>query len=139
MNVTPDGAFAYVTNSASNTVWVINTATNTVVATVGVGAFPRRVTLTPDGAFAYVANEGPDTVSVIDTATNSVVATVPVGGNPFGVATTRRRLVVTNTNDSGPGSLRQVILDARDNVPSVITFDPLVFPATIFVNRSCQL
>ncbi len=35
--ITPDGAFAYVTNGASNTVSVIATASNTVVATVGVG------------------------------------------------------------------------------------------------------
>ena len=113
---------------------VIDTASNTVVATGGCRDRPQRIAgITPNGAFAYVTNEISNNVSVIDTASNTVAATVPVGGNPFGVATTRRRLVVTNTNDSGPGSLRQVILDARDNVPSVITFDPLVFPATIFV------
>ena len=35
--VTPDGAFVYVTNTGSDTVSVIATATNTVVATVQVG------------------------------------------------------------------------------------------------------
>src|SRR5262249_42188023 len=80
--------FAYVTNSGSGTVSVIDTATNTVVATVGVGGDPRGVAITPDGTHAYVTNIRSNTVSVIDTATNTVVATVPVGLSPFGVAIT---------------------------------------------------
>src|SRR5262249_49797404 len=78
---------AYVTNGADNTVSVLDTTTNTVVATVPVGTFPIAVAITPDGTHAYVANfDG--TVSVIDTTTNTVVATVPVGTFPEGVAIT---------------------------------------------------
>ena len=44
------------TNSANNTVSVIDRATNTVVATVPVGITPQGIAVTPDGAFAYVAN-----------------------------------------------------------------------------------
>ncbi len=50
------GPFAYVTNFYSNTVLVIDTATNTVVATVAVGISLVGVAITPDGAFAYVTN-----------------------------------------------------------------------------------
>lgn len=47
--------FAYVTNQASeDKVWVIDTATNTVVDTVTVADIPARVAISPDGAFAYV-------------------------------------------------------------------------------------
>ena len=35
--ITPDGAFAYVANNGNHTVSVIETASNTVVATVPVG------------------------------------------------------------------------------------------------------
>ena len=79
--------FAYVTNDAANTVSVIDTATNTVVAaTLPVGIAPNGVAVTPDGKHAYVTNAiwPPTTVSVIDTATNTVVATVPVGTFPDG-------------------------------------------------------
>jgi hypothetical protein len=39
------------------------------------------------------------------------------------------QLVVTTLADSGPGSLRQAILDANaDGLATTITFDPLVFP-----------
>jgi len=79
--VNPAGAFAYVTNSGieGNTVSVIDTATNAVVATVLVGRFPFGVAVNPAGTFAYMAARGLaiGIVSVIDTATNPVVATVP--------------------------------------------------------------
>ena len=75
----PDGAFAYVTNNVEiGTVSVIETASNTVVATVPVGGAPRGVAVTPDGAFVYVANSDSGTVAVIETASNTVVAVFPV-------------------------------------------------------------
>jgi YVTN family beta-propeller protein len=78
--VTPDGNHVYVTNAASDTVSVIDTATKKVVATVPVGENPFSVAVTSDGKHAYVTN-----VSVIDTASNTVAVTVPVGSHPVGV------------------------------------------------------
>jgi len=57
--ITPDGAYAYVTTYANpGTVSVIATATNTVVATVTVGAYPSSVAITPQLAhprsFAWI-------------------------------------------------------------------------------------
>ena len=72
--------------SDSNTVSVIDTATNNVTATVTVGSSPIGVAVTPDGTKVYVTNYDSNTVSVIDTATNNVTATVPVGTSPRGVA-----------------------------------------------------
>ncbi len=77
--------FAYVTNIFANTVSVIDTASNTVVATVAaLGNGPLAVAITPDGTRAYVTG-GP--VSVIDTASNTVVATAG-DPNAYGVAIT---------------------------------------------------
>jgi YVTN family beta-propeller protein len=75
----PDGTRAYVTNGNDNTVSVIDTASNTVVATVAVGACSRGVAITPNGTRAYVTNLCSDSVSVIDTSSNTVVATVVLG------------------------------------------------------------
>ena len=74
--------FAYITNTGSNSVSVIDTATNTVVATVAVGFAPLGVAVNPAGTRVYVANNGSNNVSVIDTATNTVAATVAVGFSP---------------------------------------------------------
>src|SRR5207247_1265364 len=79
---------AYITNLNDNTVSVIDTASNTVTATVAVGASPTGVAVAPDGARVYVANEVDGTVSVIDTGRNAVTATVTVGVGPVGVAVT---------------------------------------------------
>jgi YVTN family beta-propeller protein len=81
--------FAYISNFGGSTVSVIDIATNTVVATVPVGAAPAGVAVNPAGAFVYVANQNSNNVSVIDTGTNTVVATVPVGAAPTGVAVNR--------------------------------------------------
>jgi YVTN family beta-propeller protein len=81
--LTPDGAYAYVTNVGSNSVSVIATSTNTVVATVPVGNQPRSIAITPDGESVYVTNLASSTVSVIHTPTNTVVATIPLV-SPFG-------------------------------------------------------
>ncbi|MEV6841793.1 hypothetical protein AB0N17_46790, partial [Streptomyces sp. NPDC051133] len=51
-----NGTFAYVTNSISSTVSVIDTATNTVTATVPVGNFPNFVAVSQDGSHVYVTN-----------------------------------------------------------------------------------
>jgi YVTN family beta-propeller protein len=60
---------------------VIDTATNTVVASVVVGTDPIGVATSPDGTLVYAANSN-DTVSVIDTATNTVVHTFAVDPKP---------------------------------------------------------
>ena len=79
---------AYITSAASNTVSMIDTATNTVVGfPILVGNQPFGVAVTPDGSKVYVANFNDNTVSVIATATNTVVSTIPVGLIPiaFGI------------------------------------------------------
>jgi YVTN family beta-propeller protein len=71
--------FAYITISAANEVWVIDTATNTVTAKIPVGAKPAGVAVAPNGKRVYVANIMAGTVSEIETATNTVTATISVG------------------------------------------------------------
>ncbi|MCI0597968.1 MAG: beta-propeller fold lactonase family protein [Beijerinckiaceae bacterium] len=49
--------FVYVTNRIANSVSVIDTATNRVVATVPLaGKGPSWAAVTPDGKFVYVSN-----------------------------------------------------------------------------------
>ncbi len=91
--ITPNGAFAYGTGSgpgdATSVVSVIETASNTVVATTSIAAPDLSdVAITPDGAFAYVTEGILADVWVIETASNALVATIDVGGGPFAVAIT---------------------------------------------------
>jgi len=45
----------------------IDTATNTAIATVPVGAQPHAVAISPDGSIAHVTNAESRTLSLIDT------------------------------------------------------------------------
>jgi len=120
--ITPDGTRAYVANygyygdpSAS----VINTATNTVTATVvPVGAGPAAMAITPDGTRAYMANES-GTVSVINTATNTVVATVAVGAVAASVAITPDG-TLAYVGNAGDGTV-SVINTATNTVVATVT------------------
>jgi uncharacterized protein (TIGR03437 family) len=90
--LSPDGTRAYVTRFAANTIAVIDTSSNSVVAMVPLGVFPSGLAVTPDGKHVYVTTTpdatglGFGNVSVIDTSSNTVVAKVGVGVTPYGLA-----------------------------------------------------
>jgi YVTN family beta-propeller protein len=54
---------------------VINAASNTVVATIGVGNHPAGVAFSPDGTRAYVTNNYSNLVTMIDTGANRAIGT----------------------------------------------------------------
>ena len=112
---------AYITNLVSANVSVIDTATNTVIATIPVGIGQNGVAVTPDGSKVYVANVNVPFVSVIDTATNTVIATIPVGIGPRGVAVTPdgSKVYVTNVQLPNP-SVVSVIATATNTVIATI-------------------
>ncbi|MFB7359447.1 YncE family protein [Streptomyces gardneri] len=70
----------FVTNSAFNTVSMIDTSTNTVSATISVGFRPESVATDPQFG-VFVANGGNNTVSAIDRF-NAVIGTINIGGPP---------------------------------------------------------
>ena len=121
--ITPDGKFAYVTNSDDNNVSVVNTTDGSLAATVDVGFFPVGVAVTPDGAYVYVTNLSDNTVSVISTFNNTVVDTVDVGYYPNGVAVT-------------PDGAYAYVTDGYSNSVSVIYTATNTVVATIYVGMN---
>jgi YVTN family beta-propeller protein len=88
--MSPKGRFAYVSNLGSNSVSVLDTASNTIVKTVSVGTSPGSIAVTPDGSYVYVSNQGSNSVSVIKAAGDTVVATIPVT-TPGAISISRSR------------------------------------------------
>ncbi|MFG1556163.1 MAG: YncE family protein [Thermoplasmataceae archaeon] len=78
--------YVYVTNFNTNSVSVINGATNTVIANISVGVFPLGVAFDSSNGYVYVTNFNTNSVSVINGATNTVIANISVGVFPLGVA-----------------------------------------------------
>ena len=71
----PSTDTVYVTNQYGNTVSVVDGATSTVTATIGVGLQPTGMGIDPATGSVYIANHGDDSVSVIDEASSTVTAT----------------------------------------------------------------
>jgi YVTN family beta-propeller protein len=85
--ITPDGKYAYVTDSGDESVSVIETGLRRNVATIEkVGKFPFGIAITPDGKYAYVTDRVGNEVAVISTQTKKVVKSLKVGVEPTGVA-----------------------------------------------------
>jgi gliding motility-associated-like protein len=70
--ITPDGSKVYVTCQASNTVAIIDTKTNKVVATIPVAASPTDIVMSPDGTQVFVAHLNDDKITVINTSNNAL-------------------------------------------------------------------
>jgi YVTN family beta-propeller protein len=76
--LTGTGGKAYVANTVSGTVSVLDVAGRTIIKTITVGAEPIAAVLSRSEARLYVANAMSGTVSVIDTSTDEVTATIEI-------------------------------------------------------------
>ncbi|HET6781121.1 MAG TPA: PxKF domain-containing protein [bacterium] len=105
--------FAYITNSGSANILVIDTATETGVTPISLpaGTVPYGVAVSPDGSRVYVSHFAfQGKLFVVDTASNTVLASPAVGMFPFGVAVhpSGNRVFVTTMQNGG----RLVAIDA---------------------------
>lgn len=112
-------------------VWVIDTASDAVVAKIPVGPHPAHVVLANDGRTAYITNGGDNTVSVVDTAAQRVVATIPVGASPHGlrISPDGKQAWVANLNGGtvtviDTGSRKPVAAIAVGKGPAQVGFTP---------------
>lgn len=66
IGITPDGEFVFATNfsAGSNSVSVISTATNTIVATIQAGPQPNEVAVSLDGTKGFITNQNGTTNDV---------------------------------------------------------------------------
>ena len=93
----------YVTNSAGNTVDVINPATNKTVQTIDGIELPHGVVFSPDGSRVYISNESESVLDVVQGSTGRIVEKVPLGGHPNNLTITKdgKRVLVGIRENSG--------------------------------------
>ena len=119
--ITPDGTKAYVTNHDGSTVSVIDTVTNTVIATVP-GVYGDNIVVSPDGTRIYVENPA-STIHVIDTATNNVIATLNTVMTTSGISINKDGTKIYVANDA-------------DNTVSVIDVATNIITASVNVGMN---
>lgn len=112
--------FAYIANSGSNTVTVLDLVFLRPDRTLSVGQNPTSIIANPLRPEVYVLNSASGSLSVIDTGSNKVVATIPLRHNPSFISIDRlgRRLFVANTDS---GNLSVIDLDTRRPLTTVQT------------------
>ncbi len=101
IDVSPDGREVWVANREGNTLSILSTVTDKVIASVESGGqMPIRVKFTPDGKQVWVSNARSNTVTVFDAAGRKLVTTIEVGAVPVGIQMTPdgKRAFVANTN-----------------------------------------
>src|SRR5262249_50127621 len=127
--ISPAGDRVFVTNYLDNSVSVIDTRKQQLIATIPVGVNPRGIAITPSGDSIYVTNVGDGTVSIINCATLSVTNTLKVGANPWQIIITKdgTRAFVSNSNSASVS----VIDTASQQVIQTLSTDPGPFFSAI--------
>ena len=127
VTINASGTRAYISNSNSTTITIIDTGSNTVLGTIGGFDGPSGFAITPDQTKAYVNNYGgPEgvmsgngtTVRVVDLQTSSIVgAPITVGTAPAGLAVTPNGayVYVINYIDGNPDTGTISIIRTSDN------------------------
>lgn len=130
--VTSAAPVAYVSNTDSDEVWVIDMTCQGARAVIPVGNDPRGIDASADGSRVYVANRFDNSVSVIDTASNTVVQTIDLGTSalisatePYDVAVSAAgtQLYVAMKNggsENGDGTVVFVALPSANVVAEVL-------------------
>jgi YVTN family beta-propeller protein len=83
---------AYVANTVSGTVTIVDLVKLEKIRTLNVGIEPQAVVASPNGKFVYVANASQNVVKVIRTSNNEIIKRISVGRSP-------RALAITNDGD----------------------------------------
>jgi YVTN family beta-propeller protein len=154
--VDTDSDVALVTNTADNTVSVVNLSNGTVVGTpIPVGTNPEGIAVAPRLGLAVVANFGSNNASIVDeteTVGPKTVTLCPTCFQPVGVAINEDSLVaaVTNSatsNPTNPNAISSVsfvdITTATSTLnPPAIDEDPIavaIDPTLNLVATACEL
>lgn len=77
--ITPDGKKVFVSSSDSGSVKVVDTASDSITASIDVGPKPAGLTITPDGSLVVVAVGGAGEAVIIDASQDAVVRRAAIG------------------------------------------------------------
>jgi YVTN family beta-propeller protein len=94
-----------VTNSAGDSVDLIDPATNKVVQSIAGIEVPHGIGFAPDGSRLYVSNEAESVLDVVERTTGAIIAKVPLSERPNNIAVSRDGARVLVAINGGAGAL----------------------------------
>ena len=107
------------TNSAGDTVDIIDPATNKIVGKISGIEVGHGVAAAPDGSGYYVSNEAESTLDVVDQKTLKVTRHIPLTGHPNNIAISKdgRRVYVSIA--AAPGAVDVIDTSSMEKVKSI--------------------
>jgi len=107
------------TNSAGDTVNIIDPATNKVVGTISGIEVNHGATVSPDGKFYYISNEADSTLDVVDAKALKVTRKIPLSGHPNNIAIGKNGRHVYVSIARAPGAVDVVDTVSLEKVKSI--------------------
>src|SRR5258707_13449957 len=109
----------YVTNSASDTIDVIDPATNKVVQVIRGIELPHGIAFSPDGTRIYVSNEAESVLDVLDRKSGEILKKIPLSDRPNNIAITKDGSQVLVGIRTQPGVLDVIDTASLQRVKSI--------------------
>jgi YVTN family beta-propeller protein len=109
----------YVTNSAGDTLDVIDPSTNEVVQVIHGIELPHGVGFSPDGSRVYVSNESESVLDVVDRQSAKILKKVGLSGHPNNMAVTRDGTRILVGIRADPGSVDVIDANSLERSKSI--------------------
>ena len=121
-SASPSGSTAriYVTDSAGDTIDVVDPSTNKVVQVIRGIELPHGVTFSPDGTRVYISNESESVLDVVDRKSGEILQKVSLSGHPNNIAITKDGGRVLVGIRSEPGVLDVIDTTLLKRVKSIL-------------------
>ena len=115
----------YVTNSAGNSIDVVDSTTNKVVQVIKGIEVPHGVNFSPDGKRVYISNESDHVLDVVDRESGEIIKAIPLSGRPNNIAVTKDGRQIFICIASAPGAMDVVDTTAMEMTKSIPMTAPL--------------
>lgn len=107
------------TNSAADTIHIIDPATNEITALIEDIEVPHGAVIAPDGSRVYVTNESRVTLDVVDTPSRRILKRIPLSGRPNNVDVSKDGAHVYVGIRQGSGAVDVIDTRTLTNIKSI--------------------
>jgi YVTN family beta-propeller protein len=125
------------TNSAGDSVTLIDPATDKIVAEIPDAEVIHGAAAAPDGSRLYLSDEGLSTVDVVDTKTMRITKRIPLSGHPNNIAIRKdgRRAYVAITGAQGGIDVIDTVAQERTKTIRILggVHNPFITPDSKYV------
>ena len=115
LDLLPDGRTAFMSNSETNEVYVIDTVDGTVKKKLALGAEPQAMATRPDGKVAYAVTHGANELAAIDPTKGTLLGRIDAGVKPQAILFAPKAGDLAFVLDEGVPTI--TMIDVRHNQP----------------------